>query len=279
MNKKTAADKRTATVCLHYLHPQSGRQVRIQGMVHVAPAEFFNAVNANIKQFLQDCPDNGRVLLEKVSPETADKQAAAALKAQLNAVLARLTKVEDFTLERAYRLVAEITGCENQLDDRYLDGVPSEKTQIADMSSEQMLDFLLKQQAIADLMAQEPFKYKYRMAFLEKCGRLPVLKSIAAWVLKRGLRAVLRQNDPDAETAADNGDWEAQELAFMEVVQKERNRVLMEKLGSNLDSGRDVFITYGAAHFSPKQKRQFDVLAFLEERGFVRTKRQDMPVF
>lgn len=271
--------KPVSTVLLHYHRPSDGRSVWIQGMVHVAPQVFFDRVNQNIKRFLADYPETGLVLLEKVTPETADKRQAEALRAEVSRIMSRLTKVEGFSLERAYRLVARITGYETQFDDRYLDGVPPAKTKPADMSTEQFVAFLLGRKAIADLMAQEPFAFKYRLASFERWAQWPVLKTLAAWVLKRGLRGVLRESDPDAAAAESEETLSEHEAAFMAVVQQERNRLLIERIRESAADGRDVFITYGAAHFSPKQKQQFDVLAFLQEQGFKRKSREDIPVF
>lgn len=276
--------KPVSTVLLHYVRPADGRSVWIQGMVHVAPKMFFDTVNRNIRRFLTDYPETGLVLLEKITPATADKNRAEELKAEVGRIMSRLTKVEGFTLERAYRLVAQIADYETQFDDRYLDGVPSAKTQIADMSTEQFVAFLFGQKAIADLMVQEPFKFKYRLASFERWANWPLVRNLAAWLLKRGLRGVLRDSDPDA--AVPKGREEKteaavpeHETAFMAVVQQERNRLLIEHIRKCADSGCDVFVTYGAAHFSPKQKQQFDVLAFLQEQGFERKSREDIPVF
>ncbi|MDO5058815.1 MAG: TraB/GumN family protein [Neisseria sp.] len=280
------------TVLLHYAHPETGQTVLIQGMVHVAPSAFFRSVNTNIKQFLADYPDNGLVLLEKVQPETADETEQAGLKQQISHIMSRIMAVEDFSLERAYQAVADLLGVESQFGDSYLNGIPADKTEIADMSAEQFIACLNAQPAIAELIAQEPFKYKYRMATLEKWARFPLFRRPAAWLIKRGLRAVLKASDPDGnlkserkigfikiETDLNSDDAEAHDKAFMEVVQQERNRLLIAKLERRLAEGRNLFITYGAAHFQAKQQQQFDVLAFLEAHGFKRVSRRDMEVF
>lgn len=280
----------TNTVLLHYQHPETQQNVFIQGMIHVAPSSFFQTVNEHIKQFLQNYPEQSLVLLEFVKPASTNPEEIAALKAKMSDLMSRLTRIEGFSLERLYALIAKVMNCETQYLESYLRDIPTEKTAIADMSSEEFLAFLLSKPAIQAVMQAEE-KYQYRLATWEKLAKFAPIRWVAAWILKRSMKTLLRQSDPDyvpeskpkkqdnIHAQMEDSDDEPHLKEFMDITQHERNRLLIDKLSQHLQSQQHLFITYGAAHFSPKQRAEFDVLKFLESKGFQRVSRQEVAVF
>ena len=148
------------------LKRKDGKLVTLQAMMHIAPAEFYQHVNTNIKSFLYTHP-NGKVFLEGVYNIEGDLES----KEQMQQILSGSLFLEkDVELKDLYQAFAKFLGWNMQATENYLNGVPDDVLVKADISSQ---EFVRLYNAQSDKVDEATIKNKKRWgetlkAFLDK---------------------------------------------------------------------------------------------------------------
>ena len=117
------------------LKRKDGKFVTLQAMMHIAPTEFYQHVNTNIKAFLYNNPE-GRVFLEGVYNIEGDLES----KEQMQQILSGSLPLEnDVELKDLYQAFAKFLDWDMQSKENYLANIPEDVLMKADISSQEFV--------------------------------------------------------------------------------------------------------------------------------------------
>lgn len=215
-----------------YLFTKGDRRITFQEMIHVAGEDLYKNINNDIKEFLNTY-ENGKIYLEGIH---GDNKYLHLNNKKMMGIFGIKEPVDNTVLflKKYYYNLAYITGLEVQQENNYLNNIANDKRVKADITHEELWGL------IKDL----PESKKKTDILLENKKEIEKAKGskLLCWITKKVLRsAALSRNSWGSFKKT-----EALQL-FHKVILNERNKVLLDML--NTSSDKDIFVTYGAAHF------------------------------
>jgi len=253
------------------LKRKDGKFITLQAMMHIAPAEFYQHVNTNIKSFLYTHP-NGKVFLEGVYNIEGDIES----KEQMQQILSGSLFLEkDVELKDLYRAFAKFLGWNMQDAENYLNGVPDYVLVTADISSQ---EFVRLYNAQSDKVDETTVKNKKRWsealkAFLDKKENKITQKDLEEIVQNKDnlnariLKPIIKKGLKTAISPAQSGSDILKELSVRDpllssIIIDTRNNRLIDMIEQ---AETDIFVTYGAAHL---YCGDFALINALKSRGY-----------
>lgn len=253
------------------LKRKDGKFITLQAMMHIAPAEFYQHVNTNIKSFLYTHP-NGKVFLEGVYNIEGDIES----KEQMQQILSGSLFLEkDVELKDLYRAFAKFLGWNMQDAENYLNGVPDYVLVTADISSQ---EFVRLYNAQSDKVDETTVKNKKRWsealkAFLDKKENKITQKDLEEIVQNKDnlnariLKPIIKKGLKTAISSAQSGSDILKELSVRDpllssIIIDTRNNRLIDMIEQ---AETDIFVTYGAAHL---YCGDFALINALKSRGY-----------
>lgn len=253
------------------LKRKDGKFITLQAMMHIAPAEFYQHVNTNIKSFLYTNP-NGKVFLEGVYNIEGDIES----KEQMQQILSGSLFLEkDVELKDLYRAFAKFLGWNMQDAENYLNGVPDYVLVTADISSQ---EFVRLYNAQSDKVDETTVKNKKRWsealkAFLDKKENKITQKDLEEIVQNKDnlnariLKPIIKKGLKTAISSAQSGSDILKELSVRDpllssIIIDTRNNRLIDMIEQ---AETDIFVTYGAAHL---YCGDFALINALKSRGY-----------
>ena len=253
------------------LKRKDGKFITLQAMMHIAPAEFYQHVNTNIKSFLYTHP-NGKVFLEGVYNIEGDIES----KEQMQQILSGSLFLEkDVELKDLYRAFAKFLGWNMQDAENYLNGVPDYVLVTADISSQ---EFVRLYNAQSDKVDETTVKNKKRWsealkAFLDKKENKITQKDLEEIVQNKDnlnariLKPIIKKGLKTAISSAQSGGDILKELSVRDpllssIIIDTRNNRLIDMIEQ---AETDIFVTYGAAHL---YCGDFALINALKSRGY-----------
>ena len=253
------------------LKRKDGKFITLQAMMHIAPAEFYQHVNTNIKSFLYTHP-NGKVFLEGVYNIEGDIES----KEQMQQILSGSLFLEkDVELKDLYRAFAKFLGWNMQDAEIYLNGVPDYVLVTADISSQ---EFVRLYNAQSDKVDETTVKNKKRWsealkAFLDKKENKITQKDLEEIVQNKDnlnariLKPIIKKGLKTAISSAQSGSDILKELSVRDpllssIIIDTRNNRLIDMIEQ---AETDIFVTYGAAHL---YCGDFALINALKSRGY-----------
>lgn len=253
------------------LKRKDGKLVTLQAMMHIAPAEFYQHVNTNIKSFLYTHP-NGKVFLEGVYNIEGDLES----KEQMQQILSGSLFLEkDVELKDLYQAFAKFLGWNMQATENYLNGVPDDVLVKADISSQ---EFVRLYNAQSDKVDEATIKNKKRWgetlkAFLDKKENKITQKDLEEIVQNKDnlnariVKPIIKKGLKTAIASAQSGSDILKELSVCDpllssIIIDTRNNRLIDMIEQ---AETDIFVTYGAAHL---YCGDFALINALKSRGY-----------
>lgn len=253
------------------LKRKDGKFITLQAMMHIAPAEFYQHVNTNIKSFLYTHP-NGKVFLEGVYNIEGDIES----KEQMQQILSGSLFLEkDVELKDLYQAFAKFLGWNMQDAENYLNGVPNDVLVKADISSQ---EFVRLYNAQSDKIDEATVKNKKRWgealkAFLDKKENKVTQKDLEEIVQNKNnlnariLKPIIKKGLKTAIASAQSGSDILKELSVRDpllssIIIDTRNNRLIDMIEQ---TETDIFVTYGAAHL---YCGDFALINALKSRGY-----------
>lgn len=253
------------------LKKKDGKFVTLQAMMHIAPAEFYQHVNTNIKSFLYTHP-NGKVFLEGVYNIEGDLES----KEQMQQILSGSIFLEkDVELKDLYQAFAKFLGWEMQSSENYLNGIPDDVLVKADISSQ---EFVRLYNAQSDKVDEATVKNKKRWgealkAFLDKKENKVTQKDLEEIVQNKDnfssriVKPIIKKGLKTAIASAQSNQDILKELSIRDpilssIIIDTRNNRLIDMIEQ---SDTDIFVTYGAAHL---YCGDFALINVLKSRGY-----------
>ena len=253
------------------LKRKDGKFITLQAMMHIAPAEFYQHVNTNIKSFLYTHP-NGKVFLEGVYNIEGDIES----KEQMQQILSGSLFLEkDVELKDLYRAFAKLLGWNMQDAENYLNGVPDYVLVTADISSQEVVRLYNAQ---SDKVDETTVKNKKRWsealkAFLDKKENKITQKDLEEIVQNKDnlnariLKPIIKKGLKTAISSAQSGSDILKELSVRDpllssIIIDTRNNRLIDMIEQ---AETDIFVTYGAAHL---YCGDFALINALKSRGY-----------
>ena len=253
------------------LKRKDGKFITLQAMMHIAPAEFYQHVNTNIKSFLYTHP-NGKVFLEGVYNIEGDIES----KEQMQQILSGSLFLEkDVELKDLYRAFAKFLGWNMQDAENYLNGVPDYVLVTVDISSQ---EFVRLYNAQSDKLDETTVKNKKRWsealkAFLDKKENKITQKDLEEIVQNKDnlnariLKPIIKKGLKTAISSAQSGSDILKELSVRDpllssIIIDTRNNRLIDMIEQ---AETDIFVTYGAAHL---YCGDFALINALKSRGY-----------
>lgn len=222
----------TATLDTLVFKNEQGKTVVLQGMAHIAPKDFFNYVNSNIKNFLNESP-NGKIFTEGVN---IDKETDLA---DINNTVSTLASLnEDLDLTNYYRSMATFLGMQYENDSNYLDNVNKDILVNADLSAKDFLKIYGEQKSIKNEedLDNENALSKKDLDDMVKNKDNPTFY-FKKFSKKLSLKIGLLQTQENKCLGGDD--------LWTTVLLDERNRNLINMIEKEPS---DIFVTYGSAH-------------------------------
>lgn len=253
------------------LKRKDGKLVTLQAMMHIAPAEFYQHVNTNIKSFLYTNP-NGKVFLEGVYNIEGDIES----KEQMQQILSGSLFLEkDVELKDLYQAFAKFLGWNMQDAENYLNGIPNDVLIKADISSQ---EFVRLYNAQSDKIDEATVKNKKRWgealkAFLDKKENKVTQKDLEEIVQNKDnfssriVKPIIKKGLKTAIASAQSGSDILKELSVRDpllssIIIDTRNNRLIDMIEQ---AETDIFVTYGAAHL---YCGDFALINALKSRGY-----------
>ena len=253
------------------LKRKDGKFVNLQTMMHIAPAEFYQHVNTNIKSFLYTHP-NGKVFLEGVYNIEGDLES----KEQMQQILSGSLFLEkDVELKDIYQAFAKFLGWNMQSAENYLNGIPDDVLVKADISSQ---EFVRLYNAQSDKVDEATVKNKTRWgealkAFLDKKENKVTQKDLEEIVQNkdnfssRMVKPIIKKGLKTAIASAQSNQDILKELSIRDpllssIIIDTRNNRLIDMIEQ---ADTDIFVTYGAAHL---YCGDFALINALKSRGY-----------
>lgn len=253
------------------LKRKDGKFITLQAMMHIAPAEFYQHVNTNIKSFLYTHP-NGKVFLEGVYNIEGDIES----KEQMQQILSGSLFLEkDVELKDLYQAFAKFLGWNMQDAENYLNGVPDDVLVKADISSQ---EFVRLYNAQSDKVDEATVKNKKRWgetlkAFLDKKENKVTQKDLEEIVQNKDnfssriVKPIIKKGLKTAIASAQSGSDILKELSVRDpllssIIIDTRNNRLIDMIEQ---AETDIFVTYGAAHL---YCGDFALINALKSRGY-----------
>lgn len=253
------------------LKRKDGKFVTLQAMMHIAPAEFYQHVNTNIKSFLCTHP-NGKVFLEGVYNIEGDLES----KEQMQQILSGSLFLEkDVELKDLYQAFAKFLGWDMQSTENYLKGIPDDVLVKADISSQ---EFVRLYNAQSDKVDETTVKNKKRWsealkAFLDKKENKITQKDLEEIIQNKDnlnariLKPIIKKCLKTAIASAQSGSDILKELSVRDpllssIIIDTRNNRLIDMIEQ---AETDIFVTYGAAHL---YCGDFALINALKSRGY-----------
>lgn len=253
------------------LKRKDGKLVALQAMMHIAPAEFYQHVNTNIKSFLYTNP-NGKVFLEGVYNIEGDIES----KEQMQQILSGSLFLEkDVELKDLYQAFAKFLGWNMQDAENYLNGIPNDVLVKADISSQ---EFVRLYNAQSDKIDEATVKNKKRWgealkAFLDKKENKVTQKDLEEIVQNKDnfssriVKPIIKKGLKTAIASAQSGSDILKELSVRDpllssIIIDTRNNRLIDMIEQ---AETDIFVTYGAAHL---YCGDFALINALKSRGY-----------
>lgn len=253
------------------LKRKDGKLVTLQAMMHIAPAEFYQHVNTNIKSFLYTHP-NGKVFLEGVYNIDGDLES----KEQMQQILSGSLFLEkDVELKDLYQAFAKFLGWNMQDAENYLNGIPDDVLVKADISSQ---EFVRLYNAQSDKVNEATVKNKKRWgealkAFLDKKENKVTQKDLEEIVQNKDnlnariIKPIIKKGLKTAIASAQSGSDILKELSVRDpllssIIIDTRNNRLIDMIEQ---AETDIFVTYGAAHL---YCGDFALINALKSRGY-----------
>ena len=236
------------------LKKKDGKFVTLQAMMHIAPAEFYQHVNTNIKSFLYTHP-NGKVFLEGVYNIEGDLES----KEQMQQILSGSLFLEkDVELKDLYQAFAKFLSWNMQDVENYLNGIPDDVLVKADISSQ---EFVRLYNAQSDKIDEATVKNKKRWgealkAFLDKKENKVTQKDLEEIIQNKDnfssriVKPIIKKGLKTAIASAQSGSDILKELSVRDpllssIIIDTRNNRLIDMIEQ---AETDIFVTYGAAH-------------------------------
>lgn len=253
------------------LKRKDGKLVTLQAMMHIAPAEFYQHVNTNIKSFLYTNP-NGKVFLEGVYNIEGDIES----KEQMQQILSGSLFLEkDVELKDLYQAFAKFLGWNMQDAENYLNGIPNDVLVKADIPSQ---EFVRLYNAQSDKIDEATVKNKKRWgealkAFLDKKENKVTQKDLEEIVQNKDnfssriVKPIIKKGLKTAIASAQSGSDILKELSVRDpllssIIIDTRNNRLIDMIEQ---AETDIFVTYGAAHL---YCGDFALINALKSRGY-----------
>lgn len=253
------------------LKRKDGKFITLQAMMHIAPAEFYQHVNTNIKSFLYTNP-NGKVFLEGVYNIEGDIES----KEQMQQILSGSLFLEkDVELKDLYQAFAKFLGWNMQDAENYLNGIPDDVLVKADISSQ---EFVRLYNAQSDKVDEATVKNKKRWGealktFLDKKENKVTQKDLEEIVQNKDnlnariIKPIIKKGLKTAIASAQSGSDILKELSVRDpllssIIIDTRNNRLIDMIEQ---TETDIFVTYGAAHL---YCGNFALINALKSRGY-----------
>ena len=241
-------------------------------MMHIAPDEFYQHVNTNIKSFLYTYPD-GKVFLEGVYNIEDDSES----KEQMQQILSGSLPLEkDVELKDLYQAFAKFLGWNMQSAENYLNGVSDDVLVKADISSQEFVRLYNAQKSdkISEMATQNQKRWgKALGAFLDKQENKITQKDLEEVVKNKDnlnsriLKPIIKKGLKTAIASAQSGSDILKELNIRDpllssIIIDTRNNRLIDMIEK---ADTDIFVTYGAAHL---YCGDFALINALKSRGY-----------
>ena len=253
------------------LKRKDGKFITLQAMMHIAPAEFYQHVNTNIKSFLYTNP-NGKVFLEGVYNIEGDIES----KEQMQQILSGSLFLEkDVELKDLYQAFAKFLGWNMQDAENYLNGIPDDVLVKADISSQ---EFVRLYNAQSDKVDEATVKNKKRWGealktFLDEKENKVTQKDLEEIVQNKDnlnariIKPIIKKGLKTAIASAQSGSDILKELSVRDpllssIIIDTRNNRLIDMIEQ---TETDIFVTYGAAHL---YCGNFALINALKSRGY-----------
>ena len=254
------------------LKRKDGKFVTLQAMMHIAPTEFYQHVNTNIKSFLYS-NSKGRVFLEGVYNIDGDLES----KEQMQHILSGSLPLEkDVELKDLYQALAKFLDWDVQSKENYLVDIPEDVLVKADISSQEFVKLYNAQKSgKSDQESGHQSKNlgKILANFLDKEGNKITQKDLEELVQNKDnfnsriVKPIIKKGLKTGIASAQSHQDILKELSIRDpilssIIIDTRNNRLIDMIEQ---SDTDVFVTYGAAHL---YCGDFALINALQSRGY-----------
>ena len=254
------------------LKRKDGKFVTLQAMMHIAPTEFYQHVNTNIKAFLYNNPE-GRVFLEGVYNIEGDLES----KEQMQQILSGSLPLEnDVELKDLYQAFAKFLDWDMQSKENYLANIPEDVLMKADISSQEFVKLYNAQKSEKTDQDNDQKRKKFAQIlanFLDKEDNKITQKDLEEIVQKKDnfnshiVKPIIKKGLKTAIASAQSNQDILKELSIRDpilsaIIIDTRNNRLIDMIEQ---SDTDVFVTYGAAHL---YCGDFALINALKSRGY-----------
>lgn len=254
------------------LKRKDGKFVTLQAMMHIAPAEFYQHVNTNIKSFLYT-HQNGKVFLEGVYNIEGDLES----KEQIQQILSGSLFLEkDVELKDLYQAFAKFLGWDMQSTENYLKGIPDDVLVKADISSQEFVRLYNAQKTDKVEQGSDPKGNKLAKIladFLDKKDAKITQKDLEEIVQNKDnfssriVKPIIKKGLKTAIASAQANQDILKELSIRDpllssIIIDTRNNRLIDMIEQ---ADTNIFVTYGAAHL---YCGDFSLINALKSRGY-----------
>ena len=254
------------------LKRKDGKFVTLQAMMHIAPTEFYQHVNTNIKAFLYNNPE-GRVFLEGVYNIEGDLES----KEQMQQILSGSLPLEnDVELKDLYQAFAKFLDWDMQSKENYLANIPEDVLMKADISSQEFVKLYNAQKSEKTDQDNDQKRKKFAQIlanFLDKEDNKITQKDLEEIVQNKDnfnshiVKPIIKKGLKTAIASAQSNQDILKELSIRDpilsaIIIDTRNNRLIDMIEQ---AETDIFVTYGAAHL---YCGDFALINALKSRGY-----------
>lgn len=280
-----------------YTNENKTKTVFLQSMVHIGTEDFYENIRKQIEIFRLTSRNNGVILYEQAKRENPKAELTEDNDA-VNILFSKLFGLENFDLSKFYDLTSKALSLELQNNNKLF---KTDDLQVFNVDySLEKISQILKERGIMEL-AKEYAEFQSRqnkkeqldfLKFFENHKDGKTIKIISTIFNKTRLNKLVFKylKNLNAKRIIDrtktkeefnlNAPVKDKEYykklraeiidMFYDVILKERNLNLIDTLNVFLEEGKykDFYIVYGKAHFSPDLEEKYNIIHFLESKGF-----------
>lgn len=280
-----------------YTNESKTKTVFLQSMVHIGTEDFYENIRKQIEIFRLTSRNNGVILYEQAKRENPKAELTEDNNA-VNILFSKLFGLENFDLSKIYELTSKALSLELQNNNKLF---KTDDLQVFNVDySLEKISKILKERGIMEL-AKEYAEFQSRqnkkeqldfLKFFENHKDGKTIKIISTIFNKTRLNKLVFKylKNLNAKRIIDrtktkeefnlNAPVKDKEYykklraeiidMFYDVILKERNLNLIDTLNVFLEEGKykDFYVVYGKTHFSPDLEEKYNIIHFLESKGF-----------
>lgn len=281
-----------------YTNENKTKTIFLQSMVHIGTEEFYENVRKQIEIFKLTSRENGVILYEQSKREDLKVELSEDNNA-VNILFSKIFGVENFDLYKAYELISKTLSLELQnnnklfkTDDLHVFNVDYSTEKLSQILKERGILELAKE--YADFQSKQSNKKEDKdfLKFFEEYKDGKTIKIISTILNKTKLNKLIFKFLKNLNTKNVLNKVKTKEEInlnksvkdkeyykklrteiinmFYDVVLNERNLNLINSLNVFLEEEKykDFYIVYGKAHFSRDLEEKYNIINFLESKGF-----------